>query len=123
MRLRVDLGNGKGDVQGAQRHDERRQLDAGHQQAVDQAKAGGDRQPAKHGGIGVDAVVDGKLGHDDAAERHHHAARQVNAGGQNDQRLADGQHAHHHDLLQHQGQVAAAQEAVGLGGKKQAGDR
>jgi hypothetical protein len=48
------------------------------------------------------AQVGRELGHHDAAQRHHHAARQVDAGGQHDQRLADRDHAHHHHLLQDQ---------------------
>ena len=38
-------------------------------------------------------------------ERHDGAARQVDAGGEDDQRLADGQRADDHDLLHDQGEV------------------
>ncbi|OIQ73671.1 hypothetical protein GALL_446880 [mine drainage metagenome] len=99
LRLGINLGHGKGNVQRAQRDNEWWQLDACHQQAIEQAKSGGHQQPEEDGQISVHAVVDGKLGHDHATQGHHHAARQVNAGGQDDQRLADGDHAHHHHLL------------------------
>jgi hypothetical protein len=63
-----------------------------------------------------------ELGHHDAAQRHHHAAGQVDARRQHDQRLADGDHAHHHHLLQDQREVGAGEEPVALRGEERAGD-
>ena len=69
------------------------------------------------------AEVGRDLGHHDAAQRHDHAARQVDAGGQDDQRLADGDHADDHHLLQDQREVLAAEEAVGRRREEDAGDQ
>ena len=63
-------------------------------------------------------MIDHQLGHDNGAERHDHAARQIDAGGQDNERLTNGDDADHHDLLQDKRKILATQEAVALGGKK-----
>ena len=50
-------------------------------------------------------MATGALRHDNGAKGHDHAAGQVNARGQDDQCLTNGDGAHHHHLLQNQGEV------------------
>ena len=71
-----------------------------------------DRQHGRH------VVVDRHLRHDDRPEGHHRAARQVDARGEDDERLADGQRADHHHLLEDQREVRRRQEPVGCVVKK-----
>ena len=53
-----------------------------------------------------------ELGHHDRRQHHDRADREVDAGGEDDERLGDAQRADHHDLLQDQRDVARRQEAV-----------
>src|SRR6185295_13036361 len=63
-----------------------------------------------------------ELGHHDAAQGHHHAAREVDASREDDQRLADRDHADHRPLLQDERQVFWAEETIGRDGEECAGD-
>ena len=53
-------------------------------------------------------VVGGDLGHHHRAKDHDGADRQVDAGGQDDDGLADGERADHGDLLEDQREVLSA---------------
>jgi hypothetical protein len=86
-------------------------------------KGGGGANAAQDGQRRGQAQVGRQLGHHDAAQRHDHAAAQVDAGGEDDQRLADGDDAHHHHLLQDEREVLAAEELVGRGAEDHAGDQ
>src|SRR5690348_4613902 len=63
-----------------------------------------------------------ELCHDDAGERHDRSARKIDPGGQNDQRLPDGDDADDHHLLEYQRKVLAREEAVAAGREENAGD-
>ena len=123
LRTGVQLRDGKRDVQRAQRHDERRQAEPRDQQPVDEAEQHRHRQAAADRDGRRQAEVRRELGHHDAAEGHHHAARQVDAAGEDHERLPDRDHTHHRHLLEDQGQVLAAQETVGLEGEERARDQ
>jgi hypothetical protein len=94
--------------------DKGRQLGLGHQQAIGQAKQGGGTDAEQDGDRGRQTKVGGHLGHDDAAQRHDHAAGQIDAGGQDDEGLADRDRAHHHHLLQDQGEILQRQKTIAL---------
>ena len=51
------------------------------------------------------AVLDRELRHHDLAERHHRPDGEVDAGGEDHERLADRQHADDHHLLEHEREV------------------
>ena len=107
----------------AQGDDERRQLDARDQQPVEQAKQRCGTDAAQDGQRRGQAQIGRELGHDNAAQGHHHAARQVDTGRQNNQGLANGDHADHGDLLQDQREVGRRQKSIALGGEDNAGDQ
>ena len=85
------------------------------QTAVQHAEADArERCRAAIAGTAGTPLATAQLGHHDLAERHHRAARQVDARGQDHERLADRQHADDHHLLEDQRQVLRLQEPVGL---------
>ena len=96
------MGEGKGDVQGAERHDERGQAQAGDQCAVECAKRRAHQKAQSDGQDRVEPGIDRERRHHDGAERHDRAIGQVDARRQDDQRLTDGQCADDHDLLNDQ---------------------
>ncbi len=70
--------------------------------------------PSSDGQIGIDPIDHRQPGHDDRSQRHHGAAGEIDAGSEDDQRLADGQHADHHRLLHDEREIRPGQEPVGL---------
>ena len=101
------------DAQRAQRHDERRHLQPGDEQAVEEAAGGAEGEADEQRQGPGDAEVGVELGHDDRGEDGDGPDGEVDAGGQDDDRLADGERPHDGDLLDDQGQVERPQEAVG----------
>ena len=119
-RLRVggELGDREGDVHRAKRDDERGQLHLGDQQAVGEAEEHRHAKAGRHRERGRHAEVDREPAHHDATERHHHAAGEIDAGGEDDDRLSDRDDAHDGHLLQDEREVLTREEAVGLGGEE-----
>ncbi len=115
------MGQRERHVEHAEGDDERRQRDLLHQCPVEQAEAAADDQAQRDGGERWQGALSRHLGDHDAAERHHGTARQVDARGEDDQRLADGEGADDHDLLHDQREVAAREELIGREGEEDAG--
>ena len=63
-------------------------------------------------GSGRHAAGHRELRHHDLPERHHRADREVDARGQDHERLADREHADDHHLLQDEREVLGLQEPV-----------
>src|SRR5688572_23351648 len=122
LRIRVQLRDREGDIHRSECHDERRKLDGGNERPIDQTeqRRHADSAGNRHGHRQTE--LRRKLCHHDAAERHHHPARQVDSGGENDQSLPNGNHANHHHLLQHERKVFAGQEAITLRAEESARD-
>ena len=110
--LRIDLRDGERDVERSERDDERRQSDVRDQGAVQEPERVQARSPHGDREVRIHSEIDRELGHDDGTERHHHAARQIDARGENDQGLPDGDDADHHHLLQDEREVLSGQEAI-----------
>jgi len=65
-------------------------------------------------------MLGNELCHDDPGECHDRSAREIDAGGEDDQRLPDGDDAHDHHLLQDEGEILAGEEAVAASGEEDA---
>ncbi len=78
----------------------RRESDDGDQQPVDEAEQSGDPDSTSDCQRNRHAQLRREFGHDDAAERHHHSAGEIDTGGEDHERLTDRYHAYHHHLLQ-----------------------
>jgi hypothetical protein len=120
LRVRVDLRERERDVQRAERHDERRQLDTRDQHAVQEPEQRGGRDAAGDGEHRRQAEYHGEARHHDGAERHHHAAGKIDAARQYDERLTDRDHGDHHRLLENQRKILEREEAVALRDKERA---
>ena len=123
LRTRDELRDRKSDVHRTERDDERRQFDARDQQAVDHAGDGRDAHAAGDRDGRMKSMLHRQHAHDNRAQRHDHAAGEVDAAGENHQRLTDGQHAHHHDLTEHQRQVGTREETRRLQRKERTGQQ
>ena len=106
--VRDDVREREGDVQRAERDDERRQPDQRDEAAVQHAEADAGQDPEQERRQRRDAAGDRQLRHHDLPERHHRPDREVDAGGQDDERLADREHADDHRLLQDEREVLAS---------------
>ena len=106
-----------GDAQHAERGDERRELGVGDQQAVDHSQdsaeqdAGEDRHRDRHPGHQ-------QLRGHRSREAEHRADRQVDAGGQDHQELADRQDPEDRHLAGEVGQVVAGEELLAGQGER-----
>ena len=69
-------------------------------------------RPASRASRRGHSVVDGELGHDHGGQDHDGADGKVDAGGEDDEGLGDGQGADDGDLLGNQGEVFNPQEPV-----------
>jgi hypothetical protein len=85
----VSTSTTPGDAEHAERHDERRRLAVGDEHAVEDANRGARRQAAKDRHRDPRAVHE-QLGGDAARQAEHRADREVDAGGQDHEQLADG---------------------------------
>jgi hypothetical protein len=83
-----------------------------HEQPVEHPKRTAHQQPDHNRDGRWYAGIDCQRGHHNGAEGHHRAIRQVNPGGEDDQRLTDAQGADDHHLLHDQGQVGASQKSI-----------
>jgi hypothetical protein len=93
LALGVDERDRGEDAEGAERDDERRQLDPGHQQPVDGLRGDGDGRSREQGQHARHAVVRDELRHQQRGQHHDRADGQVDAGREDDDGLADGQRA------------------------------
>ena len=107
---RIEIFGGDVDLPGAQRHDEGRQLHLGDQPAVDEAAQRATGKAAEDRNGNRDSVAEGELPHDHGGEHHDGADREVDAGGEDDQRLGRADNADDGDLLQDQGQRERIEE-------------
>ena len=78
--------------------------------AVDEAAERADRQGRRGSKWDRHAVAEGELPHDDGGEHHDGADREVDAGGQDDQRLRRADDADDRDLLQDERQRKGGEE-------------
>ena len=110
---------GAKDAKGAKRHDKRRQLHLGHQNAVEQAHAGANTNTHQNGNRGRPAVVDRKVAHD---QRRHHedfADRQVDPRRQDHHGLRQSDKTCHRNLLQHRREGTHPQKPRGHNAKRE----
>ena len=98
-----------GDAQGAERGDERRELEAGDDDGVDRAEQQADPEADDHGHRPGDARADERHLHD-AHEGHHPADREVDAAGEQDEGHAEGRHRQDGRLEQDLRQVGRRRE-------------
>ena len=112
--VRDEIGEAAGDVERAERHDERmRQAEKGQAEAIDDAAGEPDRRPEEDGDR---PGHPGDVGHGEAhhGERQDRTDREVDAGGQDHQEHPDGEERVHRDLLQDVGEILHRQEIFGL---------
>ena len=101
------------DTERAERDDERRQADVGHQRAVEGAHRRADGHRNGYGYSGRNARIDRQLAHHNHAQYQDGAHRKIDASGQDDHRLRNGDNADDSDLLEHQRQRAGIEEILG----------
>jgi len=114
MSFEDDVGQGKGDVERAERDDERRQPHPRHERPVEHAEGDAGENAERDRRQRAEALVDRKLRHYDLPERHHGADGEVDPGREDHQGLTDREHADDHHLLQHEREIWTLQEAVAL---------
>jgi hypothetical protein len=78
-------------------------------------------KPLINGHWRAQTVVGCEFGHHDGAQGHDHAAGQIDAGRQDDQRLANRNGAYHHHLLQNQRKILQRQKVLVLKREKGTG--
>ena len=98
------------DAEGAQRRDDRRHLEHGHEEAVHHAQPEADRDPHEDGTRTIEEVA--LEGDRDAVgdQAHHRLDREVDVAGDHDERLADGGHGDDRGERGHLAQVADGEE-------------
>ena len=98
--------------QPGERHDERRQADAGDERALERADQRGDHQRGRDRGPPRPATVllGQQLGHDHARHAAHEPGRQVDLAEEEHPHLGHGQQHEHRALHQQVDEVAGAQE-------------
>ena len=69
-------------------------------------------RPSGKATIDRQAVDDAEPAHHDRGNDHDDADRKIDAGGENDERLADAENARHHHLGQHGREIARGGEAL-----------
>jgi hypothetical protein len=109
---RVEQGERDEDVQRAEGHDEGRQLESRHEEAVEGAGCEPDdeaEEQAEHRG---QPRLHGGLRDHHRAQHHDGADREVDARCEDDERLGDRERAHDGDLLCDERQVRRVPEAV-----------
>ena len=99
-------------VERAERDDERWQLEPGDEDAVEQAGGDAHPEPDHERERAGQTVHRRRLRTDHRRQQHQRADGEVDAGGQDDERLPDGECADHRDLLDDEREVLRGEESV-----------
>jgi hypothetical protein len=111
LRLRIPQLDRFKDRQRAKGNDERRQAHFGDQKPVDQPHQRTKENPDQNCKPSGQSGDHGKVAHDQRRQHQDRTNRQINASGQNDQRLGKGNKAGDSDLFQDNRQRTKAHEA------------
>ena len=108
--LRIEGVERADDAERAERDDERRHLEPRDKHAVEIAEGGADKEAERKGDDRRNAVVDRQASHHHRGNDHDDADRKIDAGGEDDQRLADAEDADDHHLGEDGRQIARGGE-------------